>query len=357
MFSCPFFVNTTFVSFFFFYSLQLHSLYTGLIVIHFLLYGFERNLGNLVYERLGCSHGKTTQVEALLPQKQGHVQAFVKGRCCLGLASRYVLVLGGQCTMSQQTITARRSGHAGLQKARGCILHASCQPQSSELQSSLSTLLFPFFLIISALSIVHFFKCWSLVSDSRRDSYFRSTAKEDPLCALCGVCNSLKDDSHLATYRGYLCAASLYIVKCCPLVVVSTRPLRRLCRNSSCDADLFIALNVIRIISIVSLVLVFASNIETLVHDVVAVNNFITAVKGSDPMANNTQVQDSDYILCVYLFDSLRLPCLPDIDHVQGKHSPQPACRRVLGCSQQVIDYRTNDCSLALRVWLAIGVL
>jgi hypothetical protein len=99
------------------------------------------------------------------------------------------------------------------------------------------------------------------------------------------------------------------------------------------NADVFIALNVIRIISIVSLVLVFASNIETLVHDVVAVNEFIAAAKGSDPIANNTQVQDSDYILCVYLFDSLRLPCLPDIDHVQGKHSPQPACRRVLGRS------------------------
>jgi len=59
----------------------------------------------------------------------------------------------------------------------------------------------------------------------------------------------------------------------------------------------FIALNVIRIISIVSLVLVFASNIETLVHDVVAVNDFIAAAKGSDPTANNTQVQNSDYIL------------------------------------------------------------
>ncbi len=129
---------------------------------------------------------------------------------------------------------------------------------------------------------------------------------------------------------------------------------RRLCRNSLRDADLFIALNVIRIISIVSLVLVFASNIETLVHDVVAVNEFIAAAKGSGPIANNTQAQDSDYILCVC---SLRLPCLPDIDHAQGKHSPQPACRRILGRSQQVIDYRTNDCSLPLRVWLAIGVL
>ncbi|KAF8346741.1 hypothetical protein F5887DRAFT_882920 [Amanita rubescens] len=58
-----------------------------------------------------------------------------------------------------------------------------------------------------------------------------------------------------------------------------------------------IALNVVRIISIVSLVLVFASNIETLVHDVVAVNEFIAAAKGSGPIANNTQVQDSDYIL------------------------------------------------------------
>ncbi|KIL55089.1 hypothetical protein M378DRAFT_173846 [Amanita muscaria Koide BX008] len=35
----------------------------------------------------------------------------------------------------------------------------------------------------------------------------------------------------------------------------------------------FIALNVVRIISVISLILVFASNIDTLVHDILAVNN------------------------------------------------------------------------------------
>ncbi|KAF8712472.1 hypothetical protein AX14_013067 [Amanita brunnescens Koide BX004] len=61
----------------------------------------------------------------------------------------------------------------------------------------------------------------------------------------------------------------------------------------------FIGLNVIRIISIVSLILVLASNVETLVHDVVAVNHFIAAAKGSNFTSNDVgvQVQDSDYIL------------------------------------------------------------
>lgn len=70
--------------------------------------------------------------------------------------------------------------------------------------------------------------------------------------------------------------------------------------------DVFIGLNVIRIISIVSLILVLASNVETLVHDVVAVNHFIAAAKGSNFTSNDVgvQVQDSDYILCVYLFAS-----------------------------------------------------
>ncbi|KAF8622266.1 hypothetical protein AX15_007142 [Amanita polypyramis BW_CC] len=62
---------------------------------------------------------------------------------------------------------------------------------------------------------------------------------------------------------------------------------------------LFIGLNIVRVISIVSLILVFASNIETLVHDILAVNQFVAEGKGSDPAVNATlsQIYDSDYIL------------------------------------------------------------
>ncbi|PFH47553.1 hypothetical protein AMATHDRAFT_151825 [Amanita thiersii Skay4041] len=56
-------------------------------------------------------------------------------------------------------------------------------------------------------------------------------------------------------------------------------------------ADLFIGLNVIRLVSIVTLVLVIASNIVTLVHDVLAVNR-------DGVITNSTLmgIQDSDYI-------------------------------------------------------------
>ncbi|KIL65420.1 hypothetical protein M378DRAFT_162044 [Amanita muscaria Koide BX008] len=62
----------------------------------------------------------------------------------------------------------------------------------------------------------------------------------------------------------------------------------------------FIALNVVRIISVVSLVLVFASNIDTLVHDILAVNKYLTGGNGSDSATSTTisQVAVSyDYIM------------------------------------------------------------
>jgi len=60
----------------------------------------------------------------------------------------------------------------------------------------------------------------------------------------------------------------------------------------------FIGLNAIRILSIIALLLVFASNIVTLVHDVQAVNRFIAEDKIVD--ANNstvTNLMDNDYIV------------------------------------------------------------
>ncbi|KAF8630260.1 hypothetical protein AX17_005446 [Amanita inopinata Kibby_2008] len=62
---------------------------------------------------------------------------------------------------------------------------------------------------------------------------------------------------------------------------------------------LFIGLNIVRIIGIISLVLVFASNIETLVNDILAVNRFAAEGKASDPATNATlsQMQAYQYIL------------------------------------------------------------
>ncbi|KAK2465138.1 hypothetical protein APHAL10511_002830 [Amanita phalloides] len=60
---------------------------------------------------------------------------------------------------------------------------------------------------------------------------------------------------------------------------------------------LFIGLNIVRIISIISLILVFASNIETLVHDILAVNQFVAEGKGASLATNATQVQEYEYIL------------------------------------------------------------
>ncbi|KAF5376129.1 hypothetical protein D9615_007712 [Tricholomella constricta] len=66
----------------------------------------------------------------------------------------------------------------------------------------------------------------------------------------------------------------------------------------------FIGLNGVRILSIIALTLVFASNIVTLVHDIQAVNRFITAGKlasnsttDATTNANSTlQMSDMDYI-------------------------------------------------------------
>ncbi|THH16226.1 hypothetical protein EW146_g4375 [Bondarzewia mesenterica] len=66
-------------------------------------------------------------------------------------------------------------------------------------------------------------------------------------------------------------------------------------------ADVFISLNVVRALSIVACVLVFASSIVTMVHDVEAVNRFIAAGKGSgsgSSSGNGTDLLDCDYIAC-----------------------------------------------------------
>ena len=64
--------------------------------------------------------------------------------------------------------------------------------------------------------------------------------------------------------------------------------------------DFFIGLNIIRALSIIALILVFASNIVTLVHDVQAVNRFLAAGNTAGGTSNNSTVVNDDYILCVH---------------------------------------------------------
>ena len=63
------------------------------------------------------------------------------------------------------------------------------------------------------------------------------------------------------------------------------------------SSDIFIGLNVVRTLSIISLLLLFASSIVTMVHDVQAVNAFISAGK-ADPnirFASNTTTNSTDF--------------------------------------------------------------
>ncbi|THU97846.1 hypothetical protein K435DRAFT_828528 [Dendrothele bispora CBS 962.96] len=63
-------------------------------------------------------------------------------------------------------------------------------------------------------------------------------------------------------------------------------------------AYFFIGLNIIRALSIIALILVFASNVVTLVHDVEAVNRFLAAGnKTGDTNSGNSTLVNDDYIL------------------------------------------------------------
>jgi hypothetical protein len=59
--------------------------------------------------------------------------------------------------------------------------------------------------------------------------------------------------------------------------------------------DTFIGLNAIRVLSIISLLLVFASSIVIMVHDIQAVNRFVQAGSSS----SDSSEMDYNYIECV----------------------------------------------------------
>lgn len=78
-------------------------------------------------------------------------------------------------------------------------------------------------------------------------------------------------------------------------------------------SDFFIGLNAVRILSIVALLLVFASNISTLVKDIKAVNAFMEAGKaaatGAASNATLEELQDFDYITYVPLSFQIQSHC------------------------------------------------
>jgi hypothetical protein len=67
-------------------------------------------------------------------------------------------------------------------------------------------------------------------------------------------------------------------------------------------AYLFISLNIIRGLSIIALILVFSSNIVTLVHDVEAVNRFMAAKSSVTDSSSNSTI--TDMLNCDYIEDS-----------------------------------------------------
>jgi len=67
-------------------------------------------------------------------------------------------------------------------------------------------------------------------------------------------------------------------------------------------AYFFIGLNIIRALSIIALILVFASNIVTLVHDVEAVNRFMAAKADSSSSSSNSTI--TNMLNCDYIEDS-----------------------------------------------------
>ena len=85
-------------------------------------------------------------------------------------------------------------------------------------------------------------------------------------------------------------------------------------------------------LSVVALLLVFASNVVTLSNDIKAVNRFMAGERSVDGTSNSTTttVYDTDYIMCVATFISQLSTVFSFIS--QGKHGPKPTCWSVLGC-------------------------
>jgi regulator of extracellular matrix RemA (YlzA/DUF370 family) len=80
--------------------------------------------------------------------------------------------------------------------------------------------------------------------------------------------------------------------------------------------DVFIGLNIVRILSILACLLVLASSIVTMVEDVEAVSTLIDAEKTNSTLANN--LLDCDYVAYVSILPfrvCQRLSLFPQLQH------------------------------------------
>lgn len=109
-------------------------------------------------------------------------------------------------------------------------------------------------------------------------------------------------------------------------------------------AYLFIGLNGVRALSIIGLLLVLASNIVTVVHDVQAVNAFMKAgdqsgnVQDSAKNATLVTAQNDDYIM--YVVSGLTIASAYPL--FQWQHCSQSGRRSLLGRAQSSFDHRPS---------------
>ena len=100
-----------------------------------------------------------------------------------------------------------------------------------------------------------------------------------------------------------------------------------------------------RALSIITLLLLFASSIVTMVHDIQAVNAFVAAGKANPSIrlaeTNSTDsgvdcfYQDTDYVECVFSVCFRVTPILTEHrSSVQRQHRAQPARWCLLGSAQ-----------------------
>jgi hypothetical protein len=113
--------------------------------------------------------------------------------------------------------------------------------------------------------------------------------------------------------------------------------------------DIFIGLNIVRIVSLVALFLVVASNIIVLVNDVKAVNRF-EAEGGEVSGSNSNSTMTDDYIRYM---TQIRVSTFSGTNThlviLQWEYCTKSTSRRILGSAQQVVDHWSSHCPNPLR--------
>ena len=99
-------------------------------------------------------------------------------------------------------------------------------------------------------------------------------------------------------------------------------------------AMIFIGLNAVRFLSLVGLILTFASSIVVLVSDIHAIQR-AGQPQVLDTNSTESEFVDCDYLECVIAARKSKLfACTDQILSLQGLDRPEPGCWRVLGHRQ-----------------------